>query len=199
MVAEAVGTIRNGQVPGTTIEGRVEGGHSPQLPNDPTWKTKSMSWSYEHNPTLGVVEVVYKSEVSARDLRESTSELIELGKREGLNRFLVDAADMTLAPSTSLVDAYDLPTRQYVEQGADRQCRVAIYLPDSARARDAVRFYETACVNRGWMVKVFSERQEAVKWLAQGGAGGQSTSHEGNVGSRRGQARPTWRSHCHSP
>lgn len=57
-----------------------------------------MPWTYERNASLGVVEVVYKGEVSARELRESTSELIGLEKREGLIWFLVDVTEMTLSP-----------------------------------------------------------------------------------------------------
>ena len=126
-----------------------------------------MPWSYERNVTLGVVEVVYSGTVSAGDLRESTETCIGLEKQEGLNRFLVDATDMTLDPDASLLDIFNLPAAQYEEQEADRQGRLAVYVSESSKSVDVVRFYETACVNRGWMVKMFFARQDAVEWLTQ--------------------------------
>ena len=126
-----------------------------------------MPWSYERNPELGIVEVVYKGEISARELQGSSSEFIGLEKREGLNRFLIDAVEMALARRASLFDVLALPAKQYGEEEADRAGRVAVYASDSSKAQDVVQFYETACVNRGWMVKSFRGRQEAVKWLTQ--------------------------------
>lgn len=122
-----------------------------------------MPWTYEHNPVLQIIDVVYAGNITARDLRESTSELIALGKEKGINRFLLDTTEMKL--DTNLVDLYDLPTQQYVEEKADRQGRIAVILPKSTRARKAAEFFETVCRNRGWLVQVFSERQGAVDWL----------------------------------
>ena len=122
-----------------------------------------MPWTYKHNPTLQIVEVVYSGEITARDLRESSSAFIALEKEKGINWFLVDATKMKLA--ASLLDVYDLPTKQYLEEEADRLGRVAVILPSCSKAKEAVQFYETVCRNRGWMVQTFSRRQEAVDWL----------------------------------
>ncbi len=125
-----------------------------------------MPWRYERNTELGIVEVFYTGTTSAQDLQESTSALIELEKRENLNRFLVDVSAMTLDASTSLLDILALPARQYLEEHADRRGCVAVFVPDSSAAVDAVRFYETACRNRGWIVQRFAEHGEALAWLA---------------------------------
>jgi hypothetical protein len=53
-----------------------------------------------------------------------------------------------------------------VEEAASRQAKVAVMLPASKEAREAVQFYELACKNNGWRVQVFSERQSALDWLA---------------------------------
>jgi hypothetical protein len=127
-----------------------------------------MPWSYEINATLQIVEVLYEGDISERELRESNSELIGLQQDKGLNRFLVDATEVKLA--SSLMVFYDLPTKQYIEEQADRLSRVAILPPTDPDAREAARFYETVCRNRGWLVQVFSERQEAVDWMT--GPGG---------------------------
>ncbi len=136
-----------------------------------------MPWAYKCIPTLQMVEVEYSGEITARDLHESTSKFISLEKEKGLNKFLVDTTDMKLA--SSYIDVYDLPTKQYLEEQADRQGRVAIIPPDCAKTRDAVRFYEDVCRNRGWMVQVFSNRQEAEAWLTGGRHSGQPNLSNG--------------------
>jgi hypothetical protein len=30
-----------------------------------------------------------------------------------------------------------------------------------------IKFYETACKNRGFNVKIFTEREDAIAWLAE--------------------------------
>jgi hypothetical protein len=124
----------------------------------------NMTWSHEYNSKLQIVELVYAGETTARDLQVSTSELIALEKEKGINRFIVDATDMEV--NFSLMDVYNLPTKQYIEENADRKGRVAVVLQTSPRTKEAVDFYEDVCRNRGWMVQVFSKREEAIDWLA---------------------------------
>ncbi len=122
-----------------------------------------MPWSYKEDPTSMIVEVTYTGKTTARDLRESTSALIALEKEKGKNRFLIDTTDMGFA--ASIMDIYDLPNKQYLEEGADRCGRVAVILPSSAKEKEAVQFYELVCMNRGWYVRAFPERQDAIDWL----------------------------------
>ena len=125
-----------------------------------------MPWTYEYKPGLRVVDVVYVGDITPQDLQESTSACIRLEKEKGLNQFLVDAQDMKLA--SPLVEFYNLPAQQYLEEEADRQGRVAVVLPTDPNAKEAALLYETACRNRGWMVRVFAERRAAVDWLTRG-------------------------------
>ena len=125
--------------------------------------TNSVPWEYKHNSTLQIIEVVYSGRITARDLRESTSELIALEKDKGINKFLVDTSAMNLA--ASLMDVYELPEKQYLDENADRRGLVALLLPISQREKEVARFYETDCKNRGWNVQTFSNRDDAVGWL----------------------------------
>ena len=124
-----------------------------------------MPWSYDYNSKQQIVEVVYEGQVTANDLHESTTKFIGMEEEKGRNRFLVDATKMKIA--TSLMAIYDLPTKQYIEEKADRQGRVAVLLPEDPSAKEAAEFYETVCRNRGWMVRVFSERQDAIDYLTR--------------------------------
>ena len=129
-----------------------------------------MPWAYKCIPAQKIVEVEYSGKITARDLHESTSKFISLEKEKGLNKFLVDTTEMDL--DSSYMDIYDLPTKQYLKEKADRKGRVAIIPPICDRAMEAVRFYENVCRNRGWMVQVFSKRQEAEDWLKEGRSSG---------------------------
>ena len=124
-----------------------------------------MFWSYTHNPSKQIVEVVFSGDICADDLKDATSALISLEKDKALNRFLVDTREMKL--SASLVDVYNLPVKQYVEEGADPNGRVALVLSRSSKEKEAGQFYETVCKNRGWDVQAFLELEDAVNWLTR--------------------------------
>ena len=68
----------------------------------------------------------------------------------------------TLAGFLAEVSFDDLPAP------AVGRVAVAVLLPASAREREAVEFYETACRNRGWDVSAFATSREAVAWLTEG-------------------------------
>ena len=124
-----------------------------------------MPFTINHNASLGVIELTYRGLTTGDDLKAATSQCIALGKQTGTAKFFVDEVGMELA--ASVVDMLHLPTQQYVKEEADRRGRVAVMLPVSEEARKAVRFYELACQNNGWAVRLFSERQSALDWLAE--------------------------------
>ncbi len=122
-----------------------------------------MPWTFRDHPTPTIVEVVIAGETTANDLRGLTSVLIAMEKEQGSNRFLIDTTEMEFA--ASIADIYALPNNQYEKEGADRRARVAVISSASRREKEAVKFYETACRNRGWMVQAFSAPQPAIEWL----------------------------------
>jgi hypothetical protein len=122
-----------------------------------------MAYTVQYNPALQIVELRYTGRLTAQEARESTSEAIALGKENGDADALVDATKAEVA--TSVFDLYDLPNRQYAAQGMNRRVRVAVIPPRIPKDEEAVRFYETACLNRGWQVRLFPSRDAAVEWL----------------------------------
>jgi len=126
-------------------------------------KEEDMSWTSEFNPELGIIETIFSVEMTGVEVREVTSFLISLGRKTGTTKFLVDASEIILV--ASIFDLYSLPAGQYVDEGADRSSCVALVIPRDEKAIEAFRFYETACRNRCWNVRLFQERQSAVNWL----------------------------------
>jgi len=125
---------------------------------------RAMPWKVTHAPSLHMSEVVFSGKVTGSELRAAASRRISLEKETHCNAILVDASNLELA--ATLVDVLDLPDRLYTDEEASRQSLIALVQPKSDREKKEAVFYETACRNRGWFVQVFSERQEAIDWLA---------------------------------
>lgn len=122
-----------------------------------------MTWTVDYNSTLGLIDLVFVSNITGPDAQEATSKGIALSKEQGITNFLVDVTDMELTPS--IFDLYDLPTKQYLEEGLDHRSHIAVVLPIRPKAKEATQFYETVCVNHGWRVQSFPNRDEAIEWL----------------------------------
>jgi hypothetical protein len=122
-----------------------------------------MAYTLEYNSTLRIVELVYTGLYTSQESRESASKAIALGKEHGDADALVDATQAKLA--VSIFDLFDLPNRQYVEEDMKHKIRVAVVPPRQPEDQEAARFYETACYNRGWQVRLFPNRDDAIEWL----------------------------------
>ena len=59
---------------------------------------------------------------------------------------------------------HDIPD-QWDELQANRKNKVTLVVPDGGKTWRDAQFYENVCVNRGWNVKVFTQRKPAIDWL----------------------------------
>lgn len=118
-----------------------------------------MPWSLSLTGDSPWVELVYHGVVPLHELVESFEALMV--QCQGRTLFLADCTRLEGQPSPldllHLIERFDT-----TPQG--RQFREAILVP-MGQAADAVRFYETACLNRGFQVRVFEHRQDAEAWL----------------------------------
>ena len=126
-----------------------------------------MSWSYKHHQS-NIVEVLIEGMTDAHDLKSLTTEIIQMEKDKGIKLFLLDCTTLELDASVSLIDIYNLPASQYIDEGADRSAKVALIHAESPTTEQAIEFYELVCQNRGWMVEAFSDRDAAHEWLTAG-------------------------------
>jgi hypothetical protein len=122
-----------------------------------------MPWEYKTNSDQNIIEVKYTGNVTAQDLRESTSKVIAFEKETGIHSILSDTTEANLAASLS--DLYAIPTKQYVEEVADPSGHLAIILSTSPKEREAAEFFQIVCRSAGWCVNTFASRQLAIDWL----------------------------------
>ena len=122
-----------------------------------------MSWTVTHIESLGIVEMKLVGAVSGDELRAATTEGIALVRKLRLSRGLVDASEQE--KTGSMVDLIELP-QQYSSEGLSRETRIALPIPAKKELHGIADFYETVCVNRGWQVRTFATRKQAITWLA---------------------------------
>ena len=123
-----------------------------------------MTCELKIDSSSGVIELVLSGVVSGAELRKATSEGIALTKDLEKTRCLIDASDQE--ETGTILDLYDLPD-QYAEEGLDRRTRLALLMPTRDELHEITTFYGALCVNRGWQVRLFSDREEALDWLTE--------------------------------
>lgn len=128
-----------------------------------------MPWEHAFNEALGIIEVTLTGVVSGNELRQGTERGLALSGALGELRCMVDATDQEEAGT--ILDLYQLPAL-YERAGLDRnKTRMALLPPARPEVRELALFYETVCVNRGWLVRVFTTREQAIEWLTNGSEG----------------------------
>jgi len=121
-----------------------------------------MAWRVKYDPELGIICSVYAGQVSADEFEAGTLETIALAKKHKTNLLLIDDSKLEVAVSTN--DIFKMP-QFYEDAQAHRGSRWALIQPPEGPGLKALRFYETVCRNRGWLVKLFTDRQAAIDWL----------------------------------
>ena len=116
----------------------------------------------KYNSESQIVEIMHSGILTVQNLEKSTAEAMAMHKELGVTAFLIDASN--LESVENLMDVYDLP-EQYDESGLSRAARIAVVMPETTAAREAVQFYDNVCNNRGWEVRSFEKLGEANEWL----------------------------------
>jgi len=113
------------------------------------------------------VTVVYSGAITRAELQEATIAAARLGRNHDVTRYLADGTAVTSQPRE--LDFFVLPATLYDQLGLERHdLQIGVVVPPSGDLRDMVSFYQTACLNRGWNVKVFDAVEPAVAWLGVG-------------------------------
>lgn len=112
----------------------------------------------------GVVESVYAGDVSPAELEKAVRGAIALALEAGIFRFFTDVSGLTGGHSAGDLFAV---LGLLEEMGLPRTLREAIVVPRSTLAATDVRFWEDACRNRGWNVRLFPDREGAMAWLRE--------------------------------
>ena len=108
------------------------------------------------------MQTIYAGRLPPGELRAAAEATLALGQKQRTCRFLADCS--TLEGGHSAMDLYEL-VEFVCASGLDGQMREAVILPGGSRPTEDVRFWETACLNRGLNVRIFTNPAEALQWL----------------------------------
>ena len=115
-------------------------------------------------PDLAAIELRMWDRLAIAELRSLTAQVINLAIATGYRRALADCRDYL--GGASLGEVYfltdDVTRRPAAERGIE-----ALISPSDALAAADVEFYASAARTRGTDVRVFAEREAAIRWLLE--------------------------------
>ena len=113
---------------------------------------------------LKIIESIFGEKVTIEEMKTKASEAVELGVQKGTNLFLVDCTH--LKKGGSIVQLYSIGD-YYEKLDIGLGTKQAVVLSEAVEPQRDIRFYETAIRNRGYDVRVFADRSEAIAWLVR--------------------------------
>lgn len=122
-----------------------------------------MPWKINHNTDQNIIELTYFGQVTANDLTDAFMAAKDLSQKEDIKKCLADCTDML--GGHSIMNLYAII--ELLEGFKLHRLKEALLLPSLQASKKDVEFYETACVNRGFNVKIFNNYQQAVEWLLE--------------------------------
>ncbi|MEI7527296.1 MAG: hypothetical protein WCK76_00015 [Elusimicrobiota bacterium] len=121
-----------------------------------------MSYQISKTGAPPYILIQYLGEVSSKDLLDAVAEAAKLSQDSGLLLFLADCSRMSVGHS-------ELILRQVlniIEQSKIPPAfKEAILLPEAGTPVESARLYETTARNRGYNVRLFESKEDALKWL----------------------------------
>lgn len=121
-----------------------------------------MGFQLEIDKSRKFVRVIVEGDVTTEFAREFTIAGTELGKKEGIERYLVDGRKSRNVLSTT--DNYYYAYREMSTMPLNRTARTAILADKNDSSHD---FVETVSQNAGYNVRVFKDEQRAIAWLSE--------------------------------
>jgi hypothetical protein len=119
------------------------------------WKTNLVE-----NPSY--IEVTYSGKVSPEELFKALENAVLLSRENKIILFLADLTEMI--GGHSVFDLYGIISI-YETLKLDAKAKEAIIMTSLQDTVDEIKFYETTCKNRGFNVRIFKQREEAISWL----------------------------------
>lgn len=121
-----------------------------------------MAWKVNWDPEKGFVHTVYSATVTKQDLLDSMAETLRMIEGKGPQKFFTEW--ISAFPKLSTAEIFSVP-KDWEAAGIDKESILAVVVQKVAKSWEDAKFYENVCRNRGWRVRVFKDRTEALAWL----------------------------------
>ena len=123
-----------------------------------------MPWKISFDGQTRIVETTYTGAIGPAELGAAALAPIAAAREHSSKLYLGDC--LTLEHAVTLFNIYDL-VRFLESLSLERDLKEAILLPLAPEAGADLKFYETAAQNRGYNVRVFNDRADALRWLLE--------------------------------
>ena len=116
----------------------------------------------EYTTKRGFITITYTGRVTIAEVKEATVKAIAIQQEKQVHRVVIDASDMTAAPS--IMEMWAL-VKSYPELEVPRQTRLAAVRPGVPDKADVTGFFEVICANQCYIAKGFHTRETAEEWV----------------------------------
>lgn len=110
-----------------------------------------------------IVLIKNTGELNYERVKQVSIEALSFAERNNVRLFLSDCTAIT--NPIGIFDAYKVPDLYNEIRTRKGGNKLAILLHRDVVMTPDVSFFETVCVNRGHLVKVFNDRAKAMEWL----------------------------------
>ncbi|ABL65897.1 hypothetical protein [Chlorobium phaeobacteroides] len=122
-----------------------------------------MPWRVFVHPDVPFIETVYAGVLTGTELSAAIRETISFAGMHRRNRFLADC--QALEGGHSFSDLFFLADL-VLSCDPEHLLKEAVLANDTPTVSRHALFWETTCLNRGLKVRLFTDRQSAIDWLA---------------------------------
>jgi hypothetical protein len=121
-----------------------------------------MAWKVEVDSEKGFIHTVYSGVVTKDDILDSMAETVKMLSGKGPQKFFTEWIDAISTLSTT--EIFAIPS-EWEDSKMNKGSVLALVVQKDDRSQKDAKFYENICVNRGWRVRVFTQRNDAIQWL----------------------------------
>ena len=109
------------------------------------------------NKELGIIDITSYGIVTSRDIIDSINKIEGFFKESGINKVLVDTTTQEQMPGTvGIFKLFSTMPKAYI---------YVLLVKENQLTEEDLQFAETVAVNRGVQMKIFYDREKALKWL----------------------------------
>ena len=109
------------------------------------------------NKGKGIIEVRSHGELTQRDMESSIAKVLKILKKDSINKVLIYTTELQSMPR--VIEIYEIMSL------LPQNIKVALFIDKDNPMADDIIFGETVALHSGAQIKVFSQVNDAVKWL----------------------------------
>lgn len=121
-----------------------------------------MSWEVRYLDEQKIILVKNQGRLTYQDFSDEINAIVSLSEKHQAYKILVDDTEMSTGIGTN--DIYSFP-KLYDGAGMSKLCKIAVVVSEDENGLADFEFFETVCINRGYLTKTFFNMDAAKAWF----------------------------------